>query len=243
MFLAALFLGMATFAFLAGTGDLQRWRSARKIASLPAISPSPKESKSFAIILYAHNASLWCERALHSIFSQEYEAYRVLFIDDGSIDGTFERAQQFILDNNQAYRVIAVRNDTELGPLASLSRIVRNCLDREILVPLDATQWFAHERVLSRLNQALQAPDVRIVWGQTIQYPSYEITTRPSQALAFYADLFKRAMPLEEQSFALLLDQAEDSTAHIEEPLVFVNLAAPLRGRCPRAPNKGRSPL
>src|SRR6185295_19211173 len=51
------------------------------------------EEKPFALIVYAYKNGKICERTLKSIFEQEYDRFRVIFIDDGSKDGTFEKVQ------------------------------------------------------------------------------------------------------------------------------------------------------
>ena len=73
----------------------------KKWAVHPEKDFSVSEHKSFAIVIYAHNQALWCERTLRSVFEQDYDHYRILVIDDGSLDGTKEKAQQFIADNNR----------------------------------------------------------------------------------------------------------------------------------------------
>ena len=79
--------------------------------------------------MVAHNAASWCEQALRSVFEQDYERYRVVFVDDASVDGTLEKAQQFIVNNKQDYRVIAIRNESPLGPVGSLYRAAEHCQD------------------------------------------------------------------------------------------------------------------
>src|SRR5690606_27973362 len=106
------------------------------------------------------------------IFEQDYEFYRVIFIDDGSSDDTLEKARQFIVENQQDHRVILIRNESSLGPIASFYRAVDNCLDREIIVPLEAKDWFTHSMVLSRLNRVYQNPNTWLSLCQSIQYPS-----------------------------------------------------------------------
>jgi cellulose synthase/poly-beta-1,6-N-acetylglucosamine synthase-like glycosyltransferase len=143
-FVLAMFsLGMALIAFAVGSQNFLPLRFEGKEQPLvlaqhihPECDASLSEYRSFAIVLYAHNAASWCEESLRSIFEQDYDHYRVLFVDDGSIDRTLEKAQQFILDNKQDHRFIAMRNESKLGKIASLYRSFDNCLDREIVIPM-----------------------------------------------------------------------------------------------------------
>ncbi|EKE08477.1 MAG: hypothetical protein ACD_17C00148G0002 [uncultured bacterium] len=191
-----------------------------------------KEHKSFVLVVYAHNGALWCERSLQSIFGQDYDHYRVIVIDDGSVDGTYAKAKDFILKNQQDQKVILVQNEKALGPIASLYRAVDNCLDREIVIPLDAKDWLSSPDVLHRLNAAYQDPDAWLVFGKTILYPSY--TIEQDSRASFYAALFKELL-LEDlyhkghfatsiASYQLpLVDLAHGRIRFLEDPITFTN--------------------
>lgn len=207
--------GSMLLSFFSGSGEIHRWRSASAppfSLLIEGIAPQKEwpltEHKSFAIVLVAHNAAPWCERALRSLFEQDYDYFRVLFVDDGSMDGTFERAQEFIVDNGLEERALAMRNETRTGFSASLYRAAEICLDKEIVIPLDASNWLAFEGAISRLNRVFQNPDVWIASGTSVEYPLYRLCEPPSldakeirrkgyqisqeySFLAFYAGLFK----------------------------------------------------
>ena len=57
------------------------------------------EDKPIAIVVYSYKNGKTCERALQSIFEQDYERYRILFFDDHSQDGTFEKVQSYVLED------------------------------------------------------------------------------------------------------------------------------------------------
>ncbi|MBX7067318.1 MAG: glycosyltransferase [Parachlamydiales bacterium] len=211
----------------------------KKAISFGKIDPDTEfpltEHKSFVIVVYAHNQSSWCKRTLRSIFEQDYDHYRIVMIDDASVDGTDEMAKNFIVDNNQDEKVIFIRNDTYLGPVASLYRVIDNCLDREIVIPMDAKDWFTTPNVLGKLNMAYQNPDVWMATGWAIEYPAYRI--REEGGLnSYYAALFKeiRLQDLFSKGrFAThvkaylgpIKNLAGGRVRNIQEPLGFLNLA------------------
>jgi len=193
------------------------------------------EHKSFVVVLYAQNQALWCERALRSIFEQDYDHYRVIVIDDGSTDGTADLAKRFVLDNNQAEKVILIHNETTLGQPASLYRAIDGCLDREIIVSLDAKDWFLSPGVLARLNKIYQNPDVWLTMAESLDYPSYE--ANPNGPISYYAALFKqihlqdlfKGGHFASHPDAYLGPLMGLSSGHIyklQEPLLFSNSAA-----------------
>jgi len=237
------FLGICAVALLGfglGSGYLPRKGGVKTAAGIHPEREFPlREYKSFAIALFAHNDASWCERTLNSIFSQDYEHFRVLFIDDGSRDDTYERVKNFVVANQQEHRVILMQNEKQMGTLSSLRRIAGYCQDGEIMVPLLLSDWFTHPNVLSSLNGAFQNPDVWIVCGKSLGYPSYEFLELPDwtnkkksfsdyQGLrAFYAALLKQ-LPEQNESiknFSLipLLELSGGRIKNVPEPLSFHN--------------------
>ncbi len=189
VFLCLLVLAAGGVGYLAG-----KKQAPVKIAGSDPETFPLTEYKSFAIVVYACNQATWCERTLKSIFEQDYDHYRVVFIDDASNDGTYEKASDFILESNEERRAILIRNETRLGPVGSLYRAIDGCLDREIAIPLDAKDWLAHPSVLSQLNAAYQNPDVWYASGQAVEYPSYakEDAAGENASCSFYAGLMKQ---------------------------------------------------
>lgn len=194
------------------------------------------EHKSFVIVLYAYNDGLWCERALKSIFQQDYDHYRVIVVDDGSIDQTHEKSKDFILKNNQDEKVILIRNQQRLGTVACLYRAVDSCLDREIVIPIEAKNWLSSPLALKRINLAYQNPDVWLTFGKTIYYPSYDIGE--SKKASFYAGLFKQLRLKDLFQKGLFVDRLESYQSSmidlsggrikkIKDPITFTNKAPP----------------
>ena len=212
------------------------------------------EEKAFAIVVYSYKNAKICERTLKSIFEQEYDRFRVVFFDDGSQDGTFEKVQSFVLDNKQEHRVILIQNSEKLGPVACLYRAAATMQDREIVVPLDVKDWLAHPRVLDRLNAVYQNPDVWITAAGPILYPSYEKSDCASKLeklpsfipVSFYSALFKQirlADLVQEGRFVNgrdsyldpLLQMSGGRSRVLNEPLFIANFARPFREEASRS--------
>ncbi len=219
----------------------------------PGIHPEKEYAisklNSFAIVLIAHNDALWCEQALGSLFAQDYDHFRLLFIDDGSQDDTYEKVQEFVLANKEEHRVILMRNEKELGAAASLSRLASHCLNHEIVLPLSARDWLTSPDVLSSLNHTFQNPDVWIVCGKTLNYPSYDFLPLPEWNLkkiekkgysdyqglrAFYGALLKQLPQpttlAKDFSLIPLLELSGGRVKNLPEPLSFHNIVLPVPG-------------
>ncbi len=179
-----------------------------------------KDRKTFVFLVYAYNQDSWVERTLQSIFEQEYDYYRVVFIDDGSTDATFGVASSFVAENNQEGRVVLIRNEEKLGLRTCLEQTIDQLLDQEIAIPLLAKDWLSHGGVLTRMNEVFQNPDVWLASSSSVTFPSYEIL--PSGLKSFYAALFKQ-MPSSGRSLESVETLAKGRTRHLNDVLFFNN--------------------
>ncbi len=134
----------------------------------------PLENRSFVFFICGYNNGAFIENTLRSLFSQAYDSYRLIYIDDASTDGSFEAARDAIYSSGQMLRTTIVQNAERLGQLANLVRAAEVCEDHEIVVVLNGEDWLAHEWVLSRLNQYYADSDLWLTYGQYCEFPSYK---------------------------------------------------------------------
>jgi len=133
----------------------------------------PYESRSFVIFICGFNNGAFLEKTLRSVFSQVYDNYRLIYIDDASTDGSFELARDCISQSGYSARAAFFHNEQRIGLLANLVRTTQVCKDYEIVVILRDQDWLAHEWVLERLNQYYADPDLWLTYGQYKEFPSY----------------------------------------------------------------------
>lgn len=214
-----IFLFIAAFGFWMGTPQPKK---ASLISSIQREKKFPLiENKSFVFVIYGYNQALWCERALTSIFEQDFDHYRVIFIDDASTDATGAIVTQYVLDNKQEGKVVLMRNQESLGRKASLRRAIDQCLDREIVIALNAQDWLVSPFVLNQLNLVYQNPDIWAAVSSTLEYPSYE-ESGVNQS-SFYADLLKKSPQARGDSMEELLESSGGRVRKVETPISFFN--------------------
>jgi glycosyltransferase involved in cell wall biosynthesis len=176
-----------------------------------SFAPAPFALKNhpFTILVVGQNNGATIEKTLRSIFSQNYENYRLIYIDDASDDGSFDLARDEIYASDRLTSTTLIQNEKRLGILANIVRAVQSCQDEEIVVVLNGEDWLAHEWVLQRLNAYYADPDLWISLGQSIDFPSYQLIpiyeikdqtfrAQPiciSHLKSFYAGLFKKIRP------------------------------------------------
>lgn len=163
------------------------------------------KNRPFTVVIVGVNNGASVAKTLASVFSQNYENYRVVYIDDASDDGSFDLARDLIYDSGHVIQVNLVHNEARLGNLANIFRAVQTCQDDEIVVVLQGEDWLAHEWVLQRLNAYYADPDLWLTYGQYRDFPTYQLgichemdqrfRSQPltaSHLKTFYAGLFKK---------------------------------------------------
>ena len=167
--------------------------------------------KSIVVIIPSYNNEKYVEKNLNSVYGQEYENYRVIYIDDCSTDKTLERVHDIVVRRCQQHRTTIIHNDHNCGALFNLYRAIHSCDDDAIVVTLDGDDWFAHNSVLARLNAVYADGVTWLTHGRYVSYPSGKIdnqsalaqwvitynayredTWKTTHLRTFYAGLFKQ---------------------------------------------------
>jgi glycosyltransferase involved in cell wall biosynthesis len=162
------------------------------------------------IIIPSYNNIAWYKQNLASACFQNYDNYRIIYIDDVSTDGTRQAVQAFIAEHNLGDRVTLMCNTHNRGALANIYDAVHSCADHEIIVLLDGDDAFKHNRVLQIINAAYD-DDIWLTYGQFERFPQGTIgycAEIPADVIAqngfrkhpwvtshlrtFYAKLFKK---------------------------------------------------
>lgn len=171
-------------------------------------TPYPLQNRPFVITIVGYNNGASVDKTIRSVLSQLYENFRVIYIDDGSNDGSFDHARDLIYDSGQGHKVHLIQNPKPLGLTANLLRAIESCDDNEIVIIVDGEDFLAHEWVLQKLNQYYANADLWMTFGSSMHFP--EFTTVPNIPLpstdfrktdlgnrtfhlkTFYAALFKK---------------------------------------------------
>ena len=232
IFVIIFILGALFTGYLLGNGSSQISPRLFSHREFPITS-----KKTFVVVVYSYKQSKWCETALRSIFEQDYVPFRVVFFDDGSEDGTFEKVQSFVLANKEEERVILIKNLEKMGPSGCLYRLSKTLTEEEIVIFLNAKDWIAHPKTLSRLNEVYQNPNIWMALSHPILFPSYERVkqeTLSNMCVSFYAALFKqiefedlwqegRFIRGKEGFLKPMLEMANGRVRILDEPLFIAN--------------------
>ena len=201
------------------------------IAGVWIITFRTDSEKPLVVVIPSYNNSRWYKQNVQSVFDQQYNNYRVLYIDDCSPDGTGELVENFVKECGQSGRVQLIKNTERKGALANLYYAIHSCADQSIIITLDGDDWFKHDQVLATINKAYADSNILMTYGQFETYPEghlgicNEYPAKIIQANAFrqykwlashlrtfYAWLFKRVqledLQYDDTFFPVVWDQA-----------------------------------
>lgn len=247
------FLSLLVLFFIGGL-EIARWlkndpfRGKGEQASEWTFQPTayPIENLPFVVAMIGRNNGAWLEKSLQSAFFQNYSNYRIVYVDDGSDDGSFELARDLISTNPS--KALLIRNEIMQGVLVGLSQIVQACSDQEIVVVLQGEDRLAHEWVLQRLNQYYANKELWMTYGQYLYENTYQFgrclamdqkepRSAPfcaSHLKTFYAKLFRhiregdlllanQGVGAEMALMIPMLEMAKGHTAYIPDILCIAN--------------------
>lgn len=130
------------------------------------------KEKDMVVVIASYNNRDWYIKNLDSVLSQEYDAYRVIYIDDCSPDGTAQLVQDYLDNHPEGHRVTLIKGHERRGAHANIYRAITACANHEIIVIVDGDDWLAHSHVLNRLNQCYANENIWLTYGQYQRYPA-----------------------------------------------------------------------
>lgn len=167
--------------------------------------------KHMIVIIPSYNNARWYKQNLDSVFSQEYDNFHVIYVDDCSRDTTGNLVRQYVQERGLQDRITLILNPERHGAMYNLYYAIHACADDAVIVTLDGDDWFAHPGVLQKLNEVYADPNIWLTYGQYVEYPSGQIgfsADFPPQVIqnnsfrtygcpvshlrTFYAGLFKK---------------------------------------------------
>jgi glycosyltransferase involved in cell wall biosynthesis len=127
--------------------------------------------KKMVVVIPSYNNRQWYERNLFSLCAQDYDNFRAIYVDDGSLDETGQLVEKFIANHHVGNRIHLIRNSVRVGAMQNLYNMVHSCDDDEIIIVLDGDDWFAHNSVLTKINEVYSDPNCWMTYGQYVTWP------------------------------------------------------------------------
>jgi len=131
------------------------------------------EQKKMVLFVAGRNNSNCYKKNLDSIFAQKYDNYKVIYVDDASTDGTGALVKSYIEERDLQDKVVLILNKERQYKLTNQYNAIHTlCDNKDIVVELDADDWFACDYALSYLNQTYADPKIWLTYGTFTYWPS-----------------------------------------------------------------------
>lgn len=131
------------------------------------------KDQSFVIFIFGGADSNDYKQTLFSVLSQEYDDFKVFYIDYGQQEGREEEVRTFLSFHDPFQRVRYVSIESEQDAFQSLYQILHGRPCSDIALMLNANDSLSSKSVLSRLNSVYANSDVWMTFGRCADYPSY----------------------------------------------------------------------
>jgi len=155
-----------------------------------------RNNNQFVVVVSSYNNEKWCEKNLDSIFNQNYENFKLIYINDGSSDNTNFLVKKYLAEhkikmqevliadnslnamNNTINKICAnfdakciyVNNLINKGSqLANTYAAIHACPDSSIIVDVDGDDQLANNSVLSYLNDIYNENNVWLTYGSFVR--------------------------------------------------------------------------
>jgi len=130
--------------------------------SLYAASDIPE--KPITIVITGYNNKEWFGTSIDSALNQNYENFRVIYVDDASPDGTGREVAGYLATHPQAHRVTLLANQERCRKLKNIYNTYHTINDWDIIIQLDGDDWLAHKDVLKKINHIYSTQDVWLTY-------------------------------------------------------------------------------
>lgn len=197
-------------------------------------SYAKSREKEFVFIVFSMDGESFSSQNLHSIFTQQYSKYRIVFFNIGDDVTPLREAKLYVEEQDERARVKFIQCNDLDDFAVRYAQALNNCRDEEVVVQMDGRDWLANTHILERLNEVYEDPDVWLTYGEYLEYPTYKkgrtrqvrstkqasIPWTLSRFKTFYAGLYKElhieseeTVPPEDSAF--LLPMVEMAKWHV----------------------------
>lgn len=141
--------------------------------------------KSFVVLIVANDNFPFVDKNLRSISGQNYPAFNIVFIDTSSDLNNLSKAKKLAQDLGIEKKISFYKSSEMDEYKVIYYQALNHFKDDEIVVHLEASDWFADSYVLERLNEIYKDPDVWLTYSEHIN--------RQDQLLGKEKTLFKNS--------------------------------------------------
>lgn len=126
------------------------------------------------VVTCSFNNEKICKKNLDSIFSQNYNNFDLVYVEDASSDYTWLGVKTYIKEQGYQDRVLLVHNKERKKALSNLYYNIHRSAPESIIVLVDGDDWLIDDTILAFINGQYQ-DGVWLTYGQFIVHPSKQL--------------------------------------------------------------------
>ena len=131
----------------------------------------------FVFLTPAYNCKDKIKQTMMSIFSQSYDNWRAVFVDDMSTDGTGDYIIDIAKQFGYEKRVSLVTRKEKYGEVRNTIEELKYIAPQEVVVRLDGGDWLTENDTLHFLNEIYREHKPAVCWtAQRWSYTNYGIS-------------------------------------------------------------------
>lgn len=122
------------------------------------------------VVVTSYNNEDWTETNLDSILNQTYSNYEVLFVDDASIDNTFEIVKQ-LAGTNEKFRLIKHQHNKSKA-YTFTEHLPKFVNDDDVILFVDGDDWISYHDVFEKVARYYVEHKSWVAYSKFIHYPT-----------------------------------------------------------------------
>lgn len=129
--------------------DKPEWHSLERLLK----SYAPPEQKPITVMVLSRNNARYYKSNLSSIFAQQYDNYRVIYVDDASTDGTGPLVSDYIQQKKQSHRCSIVVHGERQYALSGNLEVFELADPESIIIGVDGDDALLTPRAFELINK------------------------------------------------------------------------------------------
>jgi len=135
----------------------------------------PPDSPELVVVIPSYNNgknnSNMCLKNLQSIFSQTYQNFSVIYVNDCSSDDTAALVENFVHTHHLENKIQVINNTERKGAMRNLYETIHTIEPHKIVVDIDGDDLLANNNVLQKIASIYSNKNIWITCGSTQIFP------------------------------------------------------------------------